>query len=129
MRWETLAPWIAIAFTLALSILVPLFTQIANNSHQRKMQREKIEYEESRKKIQAYEAFLVDVGAIITAAKFAGSDEYVKAGASLHRMYIYAPKEWHDDLSALSNCIYKFEWDNANYIMQDLSRLISEDKK
>ena len=129
MTWETIAPWIAIAFTLALSILVPLFTQIANNRHQRKMQREKIEYEESQKKIQAYEAFLVDVGAIITAAKFAGSDEYVKAGASLHRMYIYAPKEWHDGLSALSNCIYKFEWDNANYIMQDLSRLISEDKK
>lgn len=28
---EELASWIAIAFTLALSILVPLFTQIANN--------------------------------------------------------------------------------------------------
>lgn len=129
MTWETLAPWIAIAFTLALSILVPLFTQIANNSHQRKMQREKLEYEEKQKKKEAYEAFLVDVGAIITAAKFAGSDEYVKAGASLHRMYIYAPKEWHGGLSALSNFIYKFEWDNANYIMQDLSRLISEDQK
>lgn len=129
MTWETLAPWIAISFTLALSILVPLFTQIANNNHQRKMQREKLEYEERQKKKEAYEAFLVDVGAIITAAKFAGTDEYVKAGASLHRMYIYAPKEWHNSLSALSNCIYNFEWDNANYIMQDLSRLISEDQK
>ena len=42
MEFKDLAPWIAIAFTLALSILVPLFTQIANNNHQRKMQREKI---------------------------------------------------------------------------------------
>ena len=31
MELKDLAPWIAIAFTLALSILVPLFTQIANN--------------------------------------------------------------------------------------------------
>ena len=37
MEWKDLAPWIAIAITLALSILVPFFTQIANNKHQRKM--------------------------------------------------------------------------------------------
>ena len=49
MEWKDLAPWIAIAFTLALSILVPLFTQIANNRHQRKMQREKFEYEQRQK--------------------------------------------------------------------------------
>lgn len=33
MGWKDLAPWIAIAITLALSILVPLFTQMANNAH------------------------------------------------------------------------------------------------
>ena len=53
MEWKDLAPWIAIAITLILSILVPLFTQIANNSHQRKMQREKFEYEQKQKKIKA----------------------------------------------------------------------------
>ena len=46
MEWKDLAPWIAIAITLALSILVPLFTQIANNRHQRKLQQEQFEREE-----------------------------------------------------------------------------------
>ena len=63
MTWENLAPWIAIAFTLALSILVPLFTQIANNKHQRKMQKEQREYEQSQRKRQVYEKFLTTMGA------------------------------------------------------------------
>ena len=49
MEWKDLAPWIAIAITLALSILVPFFTQIANNKHQRKMQKEKLEFEQSQR--------------------------------------------------------------------------------
>ena len=55
MEWKDLAPWIAIAVTLILSILVPLFTQIANNKHQRKMQKEKLEYDEKQKKVKALE--------------------------------------------------------------------------
>ena len=47
MEWKDLVPWIAIAITLALSILVPFFTQIANNKHQRKIQKEKLEFEQS----------------------------------------------------------------------------------
>ena len=58
MEWKDLAPWIAIAFTLALSILVPLFTQIANNHHQRKMRDDEIKYEEANKKKTVYEDFL-----------------------------------------------------------------------
>ena len=88
MEFKDLAPWIAIAFTLALSILVPLFTQIANNNHQRKMQREKIEYEKSQEKRKAYEQFLLDVGMAITAYS---RETVEQAGTSLHRMYIYAP--------------------------------------
>lgn len=34
MAISELAPWIAIAITLALSILVPLFTQIANKKNE-----------------------------------------------------------------------------------------------
>lgn len=40
MDWKDLAPWLALAITLALSILVPLFTQIANNKFQLKMYKE-----------------------------------------------------------------------------------------
>ena len=57
MEWKDLAPWIAIAITLALSILVPFFTQIANNKHQRKMQKEKLEFEQSQNKLKVFENF------------------------------------------------------------------------
>ena len=98
MELKDLAPWIAIAFTLALSILVPLFTQIANNRHQRKMQREKFEYEQKQKKIIAYENFMKEVGAVIT---MHNNENWPAAGARITLMYMYAPKEWMDDLDSL----------------------------
>ena len=127
MEWKDLAPWIAIAVTLILSILVPLFTQIANNSHQRKMQREKLEYEEKQKKIEAYTTFLSDVGAIVTSANCAENQDFTKAGSSLYQIYIYAPSEWYDKLDSLSAFIKHFKWEEARPIVQELSRLISEE--
>lgn len=127
MEWKDLAQWIAIAFTLALSILVPLFTQIANNNHQRRMQREKIEYEEKQKKTKAYEAFLADIGAIVTAATFAEGKDFTKAGSSLYQIYIYVPSEWHLELDHLSTLIKQFKWDEARCVVQELSRLISKE--
>ena len=87
MNWEQLAPWIAIAITLALSILVPVFTQIANNWHQRKMQKEQREYEQSQRKREVYENFLLSVGNSVMTR-----DNLGEAGASIYEMYIYAPK-------------------------------------
>ena len=124
MEFKDLAPWITIAFTLALSILVPLFTQIANNNHQRKMQREKIEYEKSQEKRKAYEQFLIDVGMAITAYSRETAEQ---AGTSLHRMYIYAPREWFHDLDALSMYLKKAKTDEAATILQSFGRLIAED--
>ena len=127
MEWKDLAPWIAIAFTLALSILVPLFTQIANNKHQRKMQREKFEYEERQKKTKAFEAFLSDVGGVITADGNINRADLSKAGATIHQLYIYSPIEWYDDLDLLTELIMKYKWDQAKTIVQKLSRLISQE--
>ena len=127
MELKDLAPWIAIAFTLALSILVPLFTQIANNRHQRKMQREKFEYEEKQKKTKAYETFLADVGAIVTAANCAENQDFTKAGSSLYQVYIYAPTEWYNKLDSLAALIKQFKWEEARPLVQELSRLISEE--
>ena len=126
MEWKDLAPWIAIAFTLALSILVPLFTQIANNSHQRKMQREKFEYDEKQKKRKAYETFLSDVGGLIT-TDGSVSNTLSKAGAAIHQLYIYSPIEWYEDLDSLTGLIMKYEWQKAKVIVQKISRLISEE--
>ena len=127
MDWKDLAPWIAIAITLILSILVPLFTQIANNKHQRKMQREKIEYEQKQKKIKAFESFLLDVGGVITADGNIDRTDLSKAGATIHQLYIYCPIEWYDDLDSLTELIMKYEWHKAKGIVQKLSRLISEE--
>ena len=127
MEWKDLAPWIAIALTLILSILVPLFTQIANNSHQRKMQREKFEYEEKQKKIKAYEAFLSDVGGTITARGYIEKKSLVQAGGALHQLYIYVPSDWYDDLDKLTEHITNFQWAEARALNQKISRLISEE--
>lgn len=124
MEWKDLAPWIAIAFTLALSILVPLFTQIANNKHQRKMQREKIEYEEKQKKTKALEAFLLDVGGTVVCRS---TDNLQKAGSSLFRLYVYAPESWLEDLDALSNAIRRGDHGNSSALMQKIARLIAEE--
>ena len=127
MEWKDLAPWIAIAFTLALSILVPLFTQIANNNHQRKMQREKFEYEEKQKKIKAFETFLSDVGGIITARGYMEKDSLAQAGAAIHQLYIYSPIEWYNDLDKLTEYITSFQWGEARALNQKISRMISEE--
>lgn len=124
MTWETLAPWIAICFTLALSILVPLFTQIANNSHQRKMQREKMDYEQKQKIYFAYESFMKDVGAVIT---YRSQENMPAAGASIAIIYLYAPQNWLGDLDKLLNLVRKYEWDDAEIIFRKLCRLIAED--
>ena len=127
MEWKDLAPWIAIAFTLALSILVPLFTQIANNKHQRKMQKEKLEYEEKQKKVKVYETFLSDVGGLITADGSINKEDLSKAGAAIHQLYICSPIEWYDDLDSLTGLIMKYEWSKAKIIVQKITRLISEE--
>ena len=124
MDWKDLAPWIAIAITLALSILVPLLTQIANNAHQRRMQKEKLDYERNQEKEKVYKAFLLNVGAAITHAT---KESLVDGGASLYQIYLYAPKEWWVDLDELATYLRKYEWTKAEEIMQKLGKLISEE--
>ena len=127
MEWKDLAPWIAIAVTLILSILVPLFTQIANNSHQRKMQTEKLKYEEKQKRVVAYETFLSDVGGLIAADGSINKEALSKAGAAIHQLYIYSPVEWYDDLDSLTDMIMKYEWSKAKIVVQKIGRLISKE--
>ena len=126
MTWETVAPWIAIAFTLALSILVPLFTQIANNRPQRKMIQEQFEREQRQKKALVYEEFLTNVGAVIT---YGDQNNMTNAGSSIQKMYIYAPLEWRDDLDRLFDAVRRYEGEKASAVMKKLSRLVSDELK
>lgn len=124
MELQDLAPWIAIAFTLALSILVPLFTQIANNRHQRKMQRDKFEYEERQKRTNAFEAFLSDVGNAVVCRNM---ENLEKAGSSIYRMYVFASPEWLNDLDSLAQAMRNGSNGEAESLMQKLARLISKE--
>ena len=124
MSWENLAPWITIAITLALSILVPLFTQIANNSHQRKLQKEQREYEQSQRKREVYENFLLSVGNSVMTR-----DNLGEAGASIYEMYIYAPKEWHEKIDSISYNLHKYQWEIVRNLLEEVSKLISDELK
>lgn len=125
MTLETLAPWIAIAITLALSILVPLFTQIANNRFQYKKTMQEHEFakadERQRKHFDAYENFLMNVGAAI---EYRNADTLSAAGASIGQIYLYVPEELHNKLDSLFNNLRNFEWGKAEVEYLELAKLI-----
>lgn len=127
MKFENLAPWIAIAITLALSILVPLFTQIANNRFQYKKAKQDYEfekkYEQQRKRREAYENFLKNVGAAI---EYRSGETLRFAGASIGQIYLYVPEEIHVKLDLLFNSLRECEWASAEEQYFELTKFICE---
>ena len=123
-----LAPWVAIAITLILSILVPVFTQIVNNRFQLKKDKQdrKLDEEEKirSKKTEAYERFLMDVGAAI---EYQSGDNLPIAGASIGRLYLYVPDDWHKQLDELFHSIRTYEWANAEPQFLAISKLLAEE--
>lgn len=128
MTFETLAPWIAIAITLALSILVPLFTQIANNRFQYKKAKQEHEFakedEQRKNRVKAYENFLMSVGGAI---EYRNAEALRAAGSSIGQIYLYVPEELYEKLDALFNSIRKYEWDIAEKRYLELTKLICEE--
>lgn len=124
MEIKDLAPWLAIAVTLALSILVPLFTQIVNNKHQQKLHEDDLAMAKYNDKKQAYEEFLLNVGECVT---YDHDTILSKVGASLHKLYLFAPEEWHEDLEDLSKLLRKYSWDEAGKKLRKLSAKMADD--
>ncbi len=127
MEWKDLAPWIAIAITLALSILVPFFTQIANNNHQRKMQKEKLEFEQSQNKLKVFKNFLLDVGGIVGSDGTMNTEGLNKAASSLYSLYLYAPIDWYKDIDELTKLVPLYKWGEARPILERLSKRIAKE--
>ena len=127
MEWKELAPWITIAITLALSILVPLFTQIANNKFQIKIEKEKFEKDIEQKskeaKRQTYESFIKEVGECIGHAH---PENLKNAIASIHKLYIYCPISWWGKLDVLSNEIVEYDWTKALMTYREIVKMIAE---
>ncbi len=125
---NTLAPWVAIAITLILSILVPVFSQIANNRFQLKksVQDRKLNEEKEKlsKRTEAYELFLANVGA---ATEYRGKENVSSAGASIGRMYLYVPVEWYPKLDSLHYSLYACNWETAQKQFVELAKLVSKE--
>ena len=125
MTLENLAPWIAIAITLALSILVPLFTQIANNRFKYKKAKQEHQFakedEQRKNRVQAYENFLMSVGAAI---EYRNGDALRAAGSSIGQIYLYVPNDYYEKLDALFNDIRSYKWDKAQAEYLELAKLI-----
>ena len=123
-----LAPWVAIAMTLILSILVPVFTQIANNRFQiKKAKQDRIFNEVKEKhtrKTEAYERFLMDTGGAIQQSN---SENLSAAGASIGRLYLYVPSEWYSKLDDLYRSVRHYNWGDAEKQFEELAKLLSEE--
>ena len=125
---NALAPWVAIAVTLILSILVPVFSQIANNRFQIKKAGQDRRLDEERERLskmtEAYERFLTDVGA---AVEYQSTENLQIAGASIGRLYLYVPEDWHKQLDELFHSIRKYEWEKAEKQFLELSKKVAEE--
>lgn len=126
MELKDLTPWITISITLAISILVPLFTQIANNRHHRKMQQEKLKHEEVNQRITAYKDFLMNVGGAI---EYRNAEALRAAGSSIGHLYLYLSDDLHHRLNRLFNNIRKSNWEEAENEYFEIAKLISIEKK
>lgn len=122
---KEMAPWLALCITLAISILVPLFTQIANNRFQLKLKRQDLKQQKNEEKNKAYKAFLEDVGGCVL---YAQTSTIEKAGASLNRLYLFVPEEWWPKLDSLYMQMKKNQWDNAVVSMQEICRYLAANK-
>ena len=130
MNWFDMAPWIAIAITLILSIVTPLLTQIANNRFQLKQQKLKDNQTKFEEKYNVYKEFAECVGSCIS---FASAEKAQDAGASIQKMYFFIPEEHWKDLDDLFSLLKKKEWDKAEVLMKELSRtsakLLNEEQR
>ena len=128
MELIDLTPWMAIAVTLILSILVPVFSQIANNRFQLKksLQDRKLDEEKEKlsKRTEAYERFLTDVGA---AVEYQSKENLRVAGSSIGRLYLYVPSEWHKQLDTLFHSVREYKWGEAEKQFLELSKMVAEE--
>lgn len=126
MNIKELAPWVAIAITLVLSILIPLFTQIVNNRFQLKLKKYENDNIKEKRRLDAYEDFFKYVGGCVI---FAQKENISEAGASIQRLYMYLPEEKWNDLDLMFELIKNGETKNAIPNMESISKWIANDIK
>jgi len=124
MTIKEIAPWTAIAITLVLSILVPLFTQIANNKFQMKMKKMEISLANKENRSKAYEEYFQKVGNLVIYGNYS---DFPNAGSAIQRLYAFLPEEEWDQLDKLFNAIQETKLDIAKEYMEHISKWIAKD--
>lgn len=123
LSWFEMAPWIAIAITLILSIVIPFLTQIVNNKFQLKQQRQQRKDAQYDIKYKVFSDFTSNVGACIAHADV---ESVHAAGASVQCMYLFMPEEnWHS-LDLLYSQLRAHKWEEAEEEMKFLAKAASK---
>ena len=122
MKATDIAPWIAIAVTLILSILVPLFTQIANNKFQLKLKQLELREVHKKRKMDAFDEYYQKVGGCVL---YAQKDNISDAGASIQRLYAYVPEDRWNELDELFDNIKGYNWQGAKNNMKSISKWLA----
>lgn len=121
--WFDMAPWIAIAITLILSIIIPFLTQITNNRFQLRIKRMEEKNNLYTTKVNAFIDFVKNVGACIACSD---ASSMQLAGSSIQNMFLFMPEENWADLDLLYSCLRKCEWDKAEMLLNSLSKEASK---
>ena len=124
MTIAEIAPWIAIAITLILSILIPLFTQLANNKFQLKMKKMEIELANKETKSKAYEEYFQKVGNLVI---YGNNSDFPNAGSAIQRLYAFLPEEEWEQLDKLFSAIRDEKLEIAKGYMEHISKWIAKD--
>ncbi len=123
MKWTELAPWIAIAITLILSIITPLLTQIANNRFILKQNEQAHKNKIESERALIYYSFAEEVGSCIA---YADIEKVHSAGAAIQKMYLVMPEEHWNALDSLYSYLRKSKWDAAEEELKDLCKIASK---
>ena len=123
MEIKDLAPWIAVAITLALSILIPLFTQIVNNRFQLKQKELENKEKAQEEKRKAFFDFTEKVGACLGVADNAAMKA---ACGAISKVYLFYPKEKWNDLDELMQELGAYHYQTAKTLLIKINKTIAD---
>ena len=126
MNWNDLAPWIAIVITVALSILVPLFTQMKSNRFQRKMMEEERKNKKEDAKRVAYEQFLKSANSWV---QFRTGEALAKVGEEIGNIYLYAPERLFPKITKFSEMVMDTQYKEARKFLEEMAVELAADLK
>lgn len=118
--WSATVAWIALAVSLAGTILAPYFIAKMNNEHQLKLReldiKEKHEEEFSQARIKSIENYISNVSKCLSNPTH---DCLRECGEHFFQIYAYAPQTLWPSLDELYELIHEHKWQQARTVFND----------